>query len=121
MWCPYRVEGKCLLVGPGLISRRQDLKFTVIADTHTEPPPLICQASLIDVRVYRQWLAPLLRAQIILGVFTAAYFLAVFVAGFLLYEQGIGLNLLILSVTAVVGYGAFSWWLWHRYPGPLLD
>ena len=117
---PYQFEGTCLLVGPGLISRRQDLRFTVIAQTPTAPTALICQASLIDVRVHWQWFAPLLRAQIILGVFTAAYVLALIVAGFLLVDQGVGLNFVILVVTAFVGYGVFSWWLHRRYPGPLL-
>ena len=51
-----QVKGTCLLVGPGLINRRQDLRFTVIADV--KPTGVTCKASLIDVSVREQSLGP---------------------------------------------------------------
>jgi hypothetical protein len=57
----HRAEGTCLLVGPGLIGRRQDLRFTVRAAAKP-PAGLTCRASLINVQIRRQLLTPRRRA-----------------------------------------------------------
>jgi hypothetical protein len=75
------VEGKCLHIGPGLIGRRQDLRFDVIAEGKPKPPK--CQASLIDVRVRRQRLVPLARAVAIFFAGGAVYVFAWLLAFFL--------------------------------------
>lgn len=67
-----RVEGTCLLVGPGLINRRQDLRFTVIADE--KPTRLTCKASLIDVSVREQELGPRGRSWVATFVAVAIFF-----------------------------------------------
>jgi hypothetical protein len=74
-----RVDGTCLLVGPSLINRRQDLRFTVL--TAAKPPKLTCTASLIDVSIRRSFLTPLLRGMLAsMGgalVFGTAFFLTI--------------------------------------------
>src|SRR5579871_656463 len=62
---PHRAEGTCLLVGPGLIGRRQDLRFTVRAAAKP-PHGLTCRASLINVRIRRQFLTPQRRFPLVL-------------------------------------------------------
>jgi hypothetical protein len=52
----HRADGTCLLVGPGVIHRQQDLRFTVTAEAR--PTRLICRASLIDVSVRSMRLTP---------------------------------------------------------------
>lgn len=66
---PHQVEGTRLLVGPGLIGRRQDLCFTVQAAAKP-PGHLTCRASLINVRIRRQFLTP--QRRLVLFVFAAA-------------------------------------------------
>jgi hypothetical protein len=49
------VEGTRLLVGPGLIGRKQFLRFEV--QTEEKPTGLTCQASLIDVDIrHKRWI-----------------------------------------------------------------
>jgi hypothetical protein len=74
-----RVDGTCLLVGPGLINRRQDLRFTVIADE--KPVGVTCQASLIDVSIREQSLGPeghsWIAAFVTMALFTGTAFLVI--------------------------------------------
>lgn len=65
------VKGTCLLVGPGLINRRQDLRFTVIAGE--KPTRVTCQASLIDVSVSQQELGPRGRSRVATFVAVAIF------------------------------------------------
>jgi hypothetical protein len=46
------VDGTSLMIGPGLISKRQKITFTVLTDG--ERPNLTCQSTLIDVQVRQQ-------------------------------------------------------------------
>lgn len=51
-----RTSGTCLLVGPGVIHRWQDLRFNLTAASM--PTTFTCRASLIDVNVRYQKLSP---------------------------------------------------------------
>jgi hypothetical protein len=61
----FRKKGSRLLVGPDLIRRRQDLRFTVT--TVEEPKGVACQASLIDVSIRRQRFTPRTRSNLALA------------------------------------------------------
>jgi len=69
-----QTSGTCLLVGPGVIHRWQDLRFTLTVATM--PTTFTCRASLIDVNVRYQKLSPRRRYRIaaIVGIVLAAIF-----------------------------------------------
>jgi hypothetical protein len=117
----HRAEGTRVLVGPGLISRRQDLCFVVVADAKPKRPA--CKASLIDVRIRRQFLTPGQRATFIfagsLSLWIIGYVLAIF--GFRRHgftpNQFTVLIIAIAVFIAGVAYGIWSIVLLARYPG----
>jgi hypothetical protein len=112
-----RADGRRLLVGPSLIGRRQDLRFTVIAEA--KPPSLACQASLVDVAVRRQRLAP---KEWSFGVAFASLLAGVFV-GWVVSKivkapASEIINLPVLVSGGIIGIGALAWheWRFRDYP-----
>jgi hypothetical protein len=113
----HRTEGTRLLVGPGLIGRRQDLCFTAMTDAKPKRPA--CKASLIDVRIRRQLLTPGQRGTFIFfGAFSLGAFGYILVNA-VLSLHGILLNPMILPVLLFIGGAAYGFWnKWRsaRYP-----
>lgn len=111
-----RAEGTCLLVGPGLITRRLDFRFTVLAVAR--PTPLKCQASLIDVSVRRQFLTPTKRRAAAWCIIPLAVLAMIFVTGAILMSAGIRFQpFVVTAITAILTIGTASWInLRFRYP-----
>lgn len=109
-----RVEGTCLLVGPGLISRRLDLRFTVLAEA--EPTRLKCQASLIDVSVRRQFVSPRGRNYAVWYITPALAIAAVFGANAVLSSAGIRFQPLVVSAISGVVSLVAGIWVILRFP-----
>jgi len=109
----HRAEGTRLLVGPGLIGRRQDLCFTAIADAKPKYPA--CQASLIDVRIRRQFLTPGQRSTFIFLGALLLWGIGYVLVFYLLSLFGIVLNPLILvilgSISIFLGGLVMGFWI----------
>jgi hypothetical protein len=109
-----RAEGTRLLIGPGLISRRQDLGFML--RTEAKPTRLTCQASLIDVRVRRQLLTPLGRIifalviGILVGCLTGALIIGI------LMSAGVKVQFWASVLLGFVAGAAILVWAYLRYP-----
>jgi hypothetical protein len=114
----HRAEGTRLLVGPGLIGRRQDLSFTAI--TKSEPVGVICQASLIDVRIRRQRRTPQQRASDLVELVIVVELLGWALVLFLLSLGGVSVNLWISFSVGLISVIAISGWIsrpfWLRAP-----
>ena len=99
------------------LGRRQDLGFLAITDVKPERPA--CQASLIDVRIRRQFLPPDTRDVFIgIGVISL-WVIGLSVAYNVLALHGIMLNIwivLFVTVTAVGTFGRYLERRARRYP-----
>jgi hypothetical protein len=114
----HHAEGTCLLVCPGLIGRRQDLRFTIITDH--KPQGIVCKESLIDVRVYSTDLSPRIRWLNVSGLITIAYlFIASVAISLLGYYTGI--NELVQTAVIIIGFVPLGTWIFYRrnFPAPL--
>ena len=109
-----QVKGTCLMVGPGLINRRQNLRFTVIADE--KPTGVTCQASLIDVSVREQSLGPEGHSWIAAFVTMALFIGTAFLAIAIVTSFGIRLQD-ALQRTIFITAGAFIG-VWNRKRNP---
>jgi hypothetical protein len=111
-----RALGTCLLVGPGLIGRRQDLRFTVLVGA--KPTGLRCQASLIDVSVRRQFLTPYRRflASVFVGFAVTTGAVALTIA--IVFSAGVQLQPAItFGIGIIFGIGLAVWAIVRsRYP-----
>jgi hypothetical protein len=111
-----QVKDTCLLVGPGLINRRQDLRFTVITDE--KPVGLTCLASLIDVSVREQSLGPKGHSWLAVFVTMVLFYGTVFLAIAIVRSFGVRLQDATLQ-PLFTGAGAFiGVWNRHRNPYP---
>jgi hypothetical protein len=115
---PYRVEGTRLLVGPGLIGRDQDLRFSFRTDSR--PKRLICQASLVDVRVRRQFTTPTLRSvglSLLASItFTVALFLgAALLAVFLGIAENPWISYPVPIIITVAFFGVPALLIWRYF------
>jgi hypothetical protein len=112
----HHAEGTRLLIGPGLIGRRQDLRFTVITDR--QPKGIVWQPSLIDFQVRPPFIVdmpPRLRWMLASGCVSMAYLIA---AAILL--GSLGINQLVQAVAIVIGFVPIGIWiLYRRIPPPL--
>ena len=113
----HHAEGTCLLVGPGLIGRRQDLRFDVITDT--EPASVTCQASLIDVHVRRGCLMPGQRFLVIMVLAAGVWGLAWGLVLLLLNLNDVWINPLISIPVTIISEVAVYMWVLLRYNNPL--
>jgi hypothetical protein len=111
-----RAEDRRLLVGPGLISRNQQLRFTVIADA--KPHGMHAQASLINVDVQRWSLNPQQRLVISEIILVLAFYPAVKFGTAIVRSFGVHVQPLVQF--GIFGLGCFliGWWLYDRYPYP---
>jgi hypothetical protein len=105
-----QVKDTCLLVGPGLINRRQDLRFTVIADE--KPTGLTCVASLVDVSVREQSLGPEGHSWVA-GFVTTALFLGISFLG-LAIVKSFGIRLQDTALQPIFIFAGVFIGVWNR-------
>jgi hypothetical protein len=107
-------EGTRLLVGPGLIGRRQDLRFTVITDR--EPWAIPRQSLFIDFQVILTDVPPRLWWMLSSACVLFAYFI---VATIVLVALGVSQYVGIAAF--VIGFVPFGIWILYRryFPAPL--
>jgi hypothetical protein len=107
-----RVEGTRLLVGPGLIGRRQVLRFAVQAEA--KPAGLTCQASLIDVSIRRQRLQPTVREAVTGLVWLFAVNYGAVVAVTVLQHHKVHINQqIVYGITIGASLVIFLWFYWR--------
>lgn len=114
----YRAAETRLLVGPGQIDRRQDLRFTIITDH--QPQGIAWQPSSIEIQVLPPFivdLPPRLRWMLFsVGVLFAYFIAATIVLVALGVTQYVGI------VAFVIGFVPFGIWiLYRRYSPPPLE
>jgi hypothetical protein len=103
----HHAEGTRLLVGPGLIGRRQDLRFTVITDR--EPRAVTQQSGFIDFPVELTDFSP--RVKWLLssaGILFAYFIVAIIVLAVLGVSQLVGI------AAFVFGFIPFGLWIFYR-------
>jgi hypothetical protein len=114
----HRAAGTRLLVGPGLIDRRQDLRFTVITDR--QPRGIGWQPSPTDIEVLPPFMVdvpPRLRWMLFSAGVLFAYFIA---ATIVLVALGVTQNVGIAAF--VIGFVPFGIWiLYRRFSPPPLE
>jgi hypothetical protein len=103
----HHAEGTRLLVGPGLIGRRQDLRFTVIADR--EPRAIPQQSLFIDFPVDLTTFPPRIKWMLSSAGVLFAYFI---VATIVLVVLGV--SEFVGFVAFVIGFVPFGLWILYR-------
>jgi hypothetical protein len=114
----HRAEGTRLFVGPELIGRRQDLRFTLITDR--EPRGIGWQQSSNDFQVRRPFIVDAPPRSRWMYCF-AGVFLVYLVAIFAVLAALDSLNDLYRLAAVVIGFAPFGFWIFYRryFPAPL--
>ena len=107
----HHYEGTRLFVGPGLISRWQDLRFTIITDS--EPVVPSCWQSLIDVQFIYTDLPPRIRWQVVSALGFLAYFIVFVIAGTIV-AYSFGVKQWILVGAFFIGSIPIGIWILYR-------
>jgi hypothetical protein len=105
-----------LLVGPGLISRNQDLRFTVIAAD--KPVILTCRSSLINVDVRPQSLTPHTRGRFAILTVFATMMLALILANAVVRSFGVRVQPWIQDGILILAGVSLGYWVHDRYRWP---